>query len=350
MKNDYMENLVAGIKSSPEASIYLKAAYPRRIVTPDGYTNPVYYAVTAASSIMMAISHGPQVRLDFVKSCVHLMTKKLVKLHTPTCFLGHEFAEAVDETGIESNIRLDEITWPDEAMLFCFPDKFSLETFGFVVPFLAVAHYSQSDIAELKGLKLVKPDGTPSDKTVKDYPSGQVMMHFQWYQNKQDSAVDYVSSWPAHTGLADMERQSSETRLCLTDEEERIRAQNPDTVVGMSDEEVERRLINRLRSFTAKLLLAMTAEPGFLERGALQRAAKFKRGKLVREELWSPHFLGRNYHHPRSESEGTHASPRLHRRMGHFRDQHYGSKNISIKRLWIKPTWVGAKLTNTGAV
>lgn len=341
---------MAGIKTSPEAGLYMKLAYPRRIVTPDGYTNPAYYAVTSASSIALAMSIGQTGHLDFVKSCVHLLTKKLVKLHTPTCFLGCEFAEAVEETGIESNIRLDEIAWPDEAMLFCLPDRFSLETFGFVVPFLAVAHYSQDDLAALKGMQFVKADGSPSGKTANDYPSGQVLMHFQWYQNTQDSAVDYVSSWPAHTGLADMADYSMTSSLRMTDEEERIRAQNPDTVVGMSDEEVERRLINRLRSFTAKLLLAMTAEPGFLERGSLQRAAKFKHGKLVREELWSPHFLGRNYRHPRSESEGTHASPRLHRRMGHFRDQHYGPKNINTKRLWIKPTWVGVKLTNTGAV
>ena len=105
---------------------------------------------------------------------------------------------------------------------------------------------------------------------------------------------------------------------------------------------VERELMCKMREFSAKLLMAMTAEPTFVERGILQRKAKIKHG-VVREELWSPNTIGFKYRHPQRDPEGTHASPKLHRRVGHFRDQHYGPANASVRRIWIKPVWVGAK-------
>lgn len=44
----------------------------------------------------------------------------------------------------------------------------------------------------------------------------------------------------------------------------------------------------------------------------------------------------------RETPAGTHASPRLHWRRGHFRNQAYGVKHSERKVIWIEPTLIGA--------
>jgi len=226
--------------------------------------------------------------------------------------------------------------------LFVLPEKFSREFFGYNIPFLAMANYSTGEVRKMPGVRVTKPDGSPAGPGAKDVIDGQVFMNFQWHQTNTEPGIDYISSWPIHETLAHVARELMNGKLNVTTEEKAAIEVGVLDKVGMDDENVERELMCKMREFSAKLLMAMTAEPTFVERGILQRKAKIKHG-VVREELWSPNTIGFKYRHPQRDPEGTHASPKLHRRVGHFRDQHYGPANASVRRIWIKPVWVGAK-------
>ena len=54
---------------------------------------------------------------------------------------------------------------------------------------------------------------------------------------------------------------------------------------------------------------------------------------------YSKTVIGRNYATKRSDGNGgTHASPRMHWRRGHFRQQAFGPKMSERKIIWLEPT------------
>lgn len=94
-------------------------------------------------------------------------------------------------------------------------------------------------------------------------------------------------------------------------------------------------------ALASRLLLAMDAEPGLIERGP-RTGKRLGKGGV---DIWQPNWIGRTYRIPRA---GT-ASPdgggwhvRLHWRRGHFRLQRVGVDLQGTKRIWIKPMLIGA--------
>lgn len=87
-------------------------------------------------------------------------------------------------------------------------------------------------------------------------------------------------------------------------------------------------------------LYVMAARPEYIEMGERVGAAK-KTGK----EFWTPNIIGRSYVTQRDPDAepGTHASPRMHWRRGHFRRQAIGPGRAEHKMLWIEPVLVNAK-------
>lgn len=339
MAHPYLDGVIASMEEHPQMRSVFKLAYPRRITPPTGFFNPKYYSPVVALSVFNAMTARQQ-EVDFVKSCIFMMSRKLIDLRMPTFFIGHEFAEAVNETRIESNMNSADLAWPDEAMLFCLPEKFTRQAFGIHVPFLTLVNYSLDEVKQMTNLKFTD---AVTDQEVKTGPKdGHVFMGYQWLISNEDPCMDYVSSWPQHVSMAHVAGVIGTAPMKTTTEEARLIQNGVLPGVGMSDEQRERDIMNKMRDFSAKLLIAMTAEPHFIERGVITRKAKTKGSRQI-DELWSPNTVGFRYSHPEAPSDGTHASPRLHRRIGHFRDQHYGPANASVKRLWIKPVWVGAK-------
>lgn len=89
---------------------------------------------------------------------------------------------------------------------------------------------------------------------------------------------------------------------------------------------------------TTSLLLAMLARPELVERDG-KRVRTIKNGP-AREE-WTPNWIGRTYRVQRAEGGGTHNSPRLHWRRGHYRRQACGTGRKDHRIIWIEPHIVG---------
>lgn len=82
------------------------------------------------------------------------------------------------------------------------------------------------------------------------------------------------------------------------------------------------------------LLFAMEARPELVESGV-----KVSHHKKSRTDVWTPNIIGRKYRSVGS-GDGTHASPRMHWRSGHFRKQKYGKGRKLSKIIWIEPVLI----------
>jgi hypothetical protein len=94
------------------------------------------------------------------------------------------------------------------------------------------------------------------------------------------------------------------------------------------------------RNIVLNSLLVMLARPELVEHDG-HRVRTMKKGKDPAREEWTPNWLGRTYRIQRADGDGTHASPRLHWRRGHFRQQPCGAGGKERKTIWLEPVLVG---------
>jgi hypothetical protein len=95
---------------------------------------------------------------------------------------------------------------------------------------------------------------------------------------------------------------------------------------------------------TVLLLLAITARPHLLAPAYIQRRAKPKKHETAPREYWVPSIIGGDYVLPKAPPQGgTHASPRMHWRRGHYRRQACGPARRDHKIIWIEPMLVAAE-------
>ncbi len=338
----HMDTLVA--RNSHELPALWAEVYPRRILTPSGYFNPMYY-----SCLMYSIKYqqmamrlqGIEGYKDFVTSCMATTTHFLMKLRVPTYFVASDFAEALAETKIEASLSLLDFHWPDNAMLFVFPDKFIKEyTGGYDCPFLSFA-----------GIMPIRPDKPnpyldSSDGQFYEYAKrpdfkGSMVTHYQVFKDRYtDTAWDYVGQYAMDRPVTLIE-ESLGREFQMTESEKKKLESGVLKDVGIQDPKVEHALHASMMSLGLKVLLSMEANPQFIERQSRPfRVAKMKHGKML-DETWQPQMVGLKYRHPvKPWQGGTHASPKFHRRQGFLRNQAHGPGRTLRKVVQIFPVWV----------
>jgi hypothetical protein len=90
------------------------------------------------------------------------------------------------------------------------------------------------------------------------------------------------------------------------------------------------------------VILAMTYRPDLLTREVIhhwQHRDPTKRGNV---SFWTPNIIGRDYQILGGHGNGTHASPRMHWRRGHFRNQACGVGRKDHRQVWLEPMLVAA--------
>jgi hypothetical protein len=122
--------------------------------------------------------------------------------------------------------------------------------------------------------------------------------------------------------------------------------------------ETDEEFLEKLGVVAFGTFLAMNAKPELMEQGKLLKRVQAKAGNA--REFWSPNVIGPRYRlkrevpridrhgkftadQARRAQGGTHASPRLHWRRGHFRNQPYGVGLRERKQIWIEPCLIGAE-------
>lgn len=310
-----------------------KMSYPRRIIPPNGYTNPYYYAGSTVCGLLMGskmIRKG-----DTGGHSTHiLLASKLVERQVPTYFIMPEYLEAVMATDPPGDMTLENIHWPMPAMLFCLPDGFTMKYCGLNSPFISVAHVMMGDHPMTEeGRKVFKAINLNMAICLENE---KFLMHYPVFIDDKPP-VDYTGTYAVKRPISEMYDTTLEVVTASKDEEveEKVRKQ----------EAQWNRAMNRLG---IKLLLAVTARPQLIEVGAQARPERIKRGFVVKEALWHPNVIGRGYRikrDPDYQPIGTHASPVMHWRKGHWRTQKYGPGWSKLKVIWIEPMLVNAPKT-----
>jgi hypothetical protein len=91
------------------------------------------------------------------------------------------------------------------------------------------------------------------------------------------------------------------------------------------------------------MLLALQARPALLTAAVREKVVKATSDRPQRE-FWTPTYIGKGYYPKREGASGTHASPRMHWRRGHFRQQAFGVQRSERKVIWLEPCLVSAKV------
>jgi len=316
------------VQNSEQFNPLWSAFYPRRIIVPAGYCDPKYYAVSLCGMAKAAFSASAV--YNFVDSSSGYIAKGLMSVKVPTYFLQYDFITDVSNSRIETSMKMGDLVLPDKAMLFVLPEKFSREyNFGLHIPFVSMTYLSYEDTQQ------------PNIKQINPPPGGMVdgiyLCHYVWFGDNELPS-DYFFNHPGHLALQVINDKCEEI-ITETSEYDKLTGD----YVGMEDPKMEVRIMSNMTFLMAKLLLALMAEPKMIEKGVIARPSKVKKGRF-RSELWNPHLIGWKYQHDKAPpGGGTHASPRLHRRVGHFRDQAYGPGWSERKVKWIRPMWVGLK-------
>ena len=119
--------------------------------------------------------------------------------------------------------------------------------------------------------------------------------------------------------------------------------------------EVDSEFLEKMGVILFGTILAMNARPQLVEKGKLIKRVG-KAGSEQAREFWSPNVIGARYKFKRevprivhgkfeqaTREGGTHASPRLHWRRGHYRNQPVGPGRKERKTIWLEPCLIGAE-------
>lgn len=326
---------------------------PKRwaVVCPRSYANqPGYFNPRLDSGFMaiylefMAASRPNKVEID----CI-LSSWKICENLVPTFFVGQEFAEALVCTQPPENMVLGDLKWPFDGMVFVLPEKFQREHFGTLVPFVRAARMPA---------RLHRPPpmiqeayGTNRGFGLEDSDYGEYAIIVTATVMEHGRPVDYSGSFRDKDSLGMM---MSDARYDKFYKDQERALQLGYTDLGSDTKDLE--LLKKIIALVGHLLLAMNAVPEQIEAPTVVFPLKEKVQKRTptKNWTWNPHFLGRHYRWQREKVEhgGTHASPRLHPRIGHWRHQLIGPRfeDRSLRQhkvIWIRPTLVGAKPERT---
>lgn len=307
----------------------LKVAMPRRYAVPTGFLNPRFNSALLCSFFMENHVQGSATDMTVVLD--RAIAYRLFDHLVPTYFVAEPFLRAVLATEPPKDFKLTELFWPMEAMVLVLPLNFMREYVGHDIPFLLVSKLEQGEV-RCKALPVVEGVEVPVPKIA-----------FSWQVFQNGSHFDYAGSFPLTYDIASIVGTDIFTDYTLDYKKELFDRIAPEREPGLTREQ-DMELANKMYSLGVKLMLAMTARPQMIETGTCVRPAKIKHGRL-RSELWSPNMIGARYQVLRAKTEhqgGTHASPCLHWRRGHYRYQKYGPGLTLRKLIPIDPVLVGA--------
>jgi len=305
---------------------FLHTAMPKRYNAPGNYPN--FGKVFVPSAYQNAFLNTAGYGTNETVNSGYTVFAKLAQYQVPVYYVAVGLCDALSATAPPNELMLDDIKWPMPAMVFMLPTAFSHKFFGRQVNFISAARFTAGEDIPSPGEIL-----TGKMQTVGvDSPCDQIIIYYEAVEPKNGLVSNYNSNSPVTRRVGD---------VFFDDIKYNGEIWSPEQ---MFDVQEDGAFANRVFMFVVKMLLVMTARQSYVETGVEQRPAKMKHGRL-RDALWSPNYIGRAY---KAKSEdggagGTHASPRLHWRRGHIRNQPHGTGRLLTKVIWLEPTIIGAK-------
>jgi hypothetical protein len=296
---------------------------PRRVQPPPGYHSAKCVSAglfaLLGNRVLQAARGLPYIPTEVA---AHVVTYQLIRYRVPIYFIDQQFVRAVAATDLPHDFTLDDLHWPMPAMVVGFPALFMREYLGRDVCYVYAATCDAGDYA------VPAQPGCPTITV----PRSKVAWYFYCWQdgNLESFVSSYFRGDRAHEAIQN---------YSYTD------------YTGIKDQAAiatDKEITDRLSALMLKLLVILNTRPQFVESGRCVRPQKIKHGRIQYCELWSPNVIGRGYRTIREDYGGSHASPRLHWRRGHVRNQPHGPRWSLRKPIWVEPLLVGLQ-TGAGA-
>lgn len=245
----------------------------------------------------------------------------------PTWFVGHEFLQAIAKTD-PPTMPMNELHLPRSAMLFMLPHG-TQNIFGSPLTHLFICLAPAQGLHSLVIDHLLRLDASFAHKSDVLYIVGRESLLEPPYKG---------ITWGVRTPYTETLKTSE---VC-----KQLDPEIPLDLAGPADE-FSLEMIHRV----AINLLLMLAEPSMVQTNTLlvpaQTTGKGSSKKIICPSLWEPKWVGLHYRLPKNYMGGSHASPIMHWRKGHWRNQKYGPGTQLTKRVWISPVLVAKDKTPT---
>ena len=312
---NYWRDAEASVQNDAMAAVYFQKVYPRKYAAPGGWGSPKHAALSLAAHTASAVRRRDAGASVLREGWATLLLCRLVENNVPTYWVGSDLAEALWHTKFPAEFKLESVKLPHSGMLFMLPKS---------LPF-----NSGKEHGFMEWLGFCTTISEADDKTIGRHgficPMGNSFGGISGGAGYMDETM---SDWTSAVS-AEIHKQDTSSAREASQTEERSAE------------------LHSIIKFTANLLLYM-ADRGVDAIVADSSSAPAGTAKLHtahepnKTGLWQPKWIGKNYRKKTEWQGGTHASPRLHRRDGHWRQQPYGPGRQEIKRIWIDTMWVNA--------
>jgi hypothetical protein len=293
-----------------------RICYPRLYRNIENYGSPRLGAVMYMRSVAWLLDHITDV--PYSVRNIYMAASLARQYDFPCFFVSPELFISIANTEVPAEIMWQEMDLPFESGIFYLPRSILQHPTDGLCDFLGWVRLRQGGIYQF--LPKYPPVHSLSDRFI---------MFTGIHEKESFPFLDYVidAKYTPRIGESISESICRETK----------------GVWDLPLVEGENAFLSRCKSLVFGILLAMHARPALVSSG--NRTGKFH--KKSGREIWEPNVIGKHYQIVRAGSgeKGTHASPRLHWRRGHYRQQLYGRGRSSIKTIWIEPMLVGEPIS-----
>lgn len=294
-----------------------KKIYPRRYKLTDEFYSPKNVQIAAVNTYLFA-KQGFDARLEkqfgifnrnpvsisggtTYQTCVRLM-----EFSTPTYFVSSALLTALMNTDLPK-MRLCDLKWPMEAMLFVLPR----ETLKTPTGWCTMSAVARSHKGQISPTMRDEEPVMPGSNALTSFSLGTSLdgVIYSWCHPLNEDPIDVGASDPHECDIQDA---------------------------------AEAEFISTHTKIIVQLLLALSMRKDLVTSGEMIKAARAAtKHKKAKSPLWSPNVMGRNYRaKTESEGRGTHQSPEMHWRKGHWRMYEKGEHWKVDKTIWIEPILV----------
>jgi hypothetical protein len=289
---------------------------PRKLVPPGGYHSPKCVAA-GLDCILRVNERKTDIERLPTEITAQSIVYRIINHRVPVYYVAEDFIRAVAATELPHDFTLADLHWPMPAMVIGFPLKFMTEYLGRETCYVYATEFDAGD-HRCRFLPATPFITIPKDKIA-----------ISWYACVDGVLESFVSSYWKEDRIDEIIQKYDYTDYTGA---EAIQIQE------------DKECCDRLSVLMFKLLVVLNTRPNLVESGTCLRSANTRKGKS-RSELWSPNIIGAKYRvlRERTEPTGTHASPRLHWRRGHLRNQAHGPGRSLRKLAWIEPTLIGMR-------